>query len=73
MYLQYRVRFEDSQGVELKEPIEGFMPPEKNQVVVDSSKRRMLYAMRFLLLDPSRLETLMGPWLCRKYIGANLI
>ena len=71
MYLQYKIRYEDGQGNELKEPFEGFLPPEKNQVVVDSSKRRMLYAMRFLLLDPSRLETLMGPWLCRKYPGAS--
>jgi hypothetical protein len=73
MYLQYRVRFEDEQGNELKEPIEGYLPPEKDQIVVDSSRRRFLYAMRFLLLEPSRMNTLMGPWLCKQYPGASEI
>lgn len=73
MYLEYRVRFDDEQGNEVKEPIEGYLPPEKDQIVVDSSKRRLLYAMRFLMLDPDRLNSLMSPWLCRQYPGASEI
>lgn len=73
MYLQYVVRFEDENGNETREPLEGYLPPEKDQVVVDSSRRRLLYAMRFLILDRNRLETLMGPWLCREHPGASSI
>lgn len=73
MYLQYKVRFEDEQGNETKESVEGFLPPEKEKVVIDSSRRRFLYAMRFLLLDPNRLETLFEPWLCREFPGASSI
>lgn len=73
MYLEYRVRFEDEQGNETREPIEGYLPPEKDQIVVDSSRRRMLYAMRFLMLDQNRLHALMAPWLCRQHPGASEI
>ena len=73
MYLAYRVRFDDENGNEVKEPLEGFLPPEKDQIVLDSSKRRLLYAMRFLVLDPNRLNLLMGPWLCRQHPGASEI
>jgi hypothetical protein len=73
MYLEYRVRFEDEQGNEVKESVEGFLPPEKDQIVIDSSKRRLLYAMRFLLLDQDRLHALMAPWLCRQYPGSSTL
>jgi len=72
MYLSYRVHFEDT-GATTKEPIEGFLPPEKKQIVVNSSRRRMLYALRFLLLDPSRFQTILEPWLCRQFPGASEI
>ena len=73
MYLTYRVRYEDAAGNELREPEEGYLPPEKDQMVMDSSKRRLLYSMRFLVIDPRRLESLMGPWLCRQHPGASEI
>lgn len=67
MYLHYRVDYES------KESTEGYLPPEKDQLVVDSSRRRFLYAMRFLLLDSTRFETLLGPYLCRQNPGASKI
>lgn len=73
MFIRFKVEFEDDYGNELKEPIEGFIPEEKESVVMDSSKRRFLYAMRFLILDHRRLETIMGPYLCKKYPEASRI
>ena len=73
MYYKVRVFFEDEHGNEIKEPEEIFFPPEKGQIVVDSSKRRLLYAMRFLTLDSSRLTSLMGPWICRDHPGASRV
>jgi hypothetical protein len=73
MFIQYFVRFENEEGVELKEAVEGFFPPEKEQIVIDTSKRRMLYAMRFLITDEKRMKVLLGPFLCRQYPGASTI
>jgi len=50
--------------------MEQFFPPEKSQIVTDSSERRLLYAMRYLVLDPRRIEVILGPWLCRLHPGA---
>lgn len=71
MYFQYKVRFEDEQGNTLKEPIEDYLPPTKEKLVFNSSERRLLYAMRFLIIDPVRTEQIMAPWLCRTYPGAS--
>src|SRR6185312_6105947 len=60
-------------GADLKEPLVGFIPPEKKHIVIDSSKRRFLYAMRFLLLDNNRMQTILGPWLCRENPGATRV
>ncbi len=73
MYFSYSVHFENDQGEELKPSIQEYLPPEKDQIVTDSSKRRLLYAMRFLALDPHRLQVLMAPWICREYEGATRI
>lgn len=73
MYLRYFVEFLDSDGNELQEPIEGFVPPDKEKISIDSSERRFLYAMRFLIIDQSRMETLLGPWLCKRYAGATFV
>jgi hypothetical protein len=63
MYYEYQIFFKDEKA----EPIVGFIPPQKEQVVVESSDRRMLYAMRFLLLDQRRIERILIPYLCRKF------
>jgi len=47
--------------------LETFFPPEKIQLVTDSSARRLLYAMRYLFMDPRRIDVLLAPWLCRSY------
>ncbi|MGZ3772069.1 MAG: hypothetical protein ACXVCY_08205 [Pseudobdellovibrionaceae bacterium] len=73
MYLRYTVRYVDSQGIEIKEPVEDFFPKEKNQAVHAVSRKRDLYAMRFMLLDSKRLRILLGPWLCRQYPGATSV
>lgn len=64
MYIHYFAHFEDG------EPVEGYIPPEKEKIVIDTSKRRFLYAMRFLILDEKRMKVLLGPYLCRKHPGA---
>jgi hypothetical protein len=73
MFYKYRVFFEDELGNETQPTIEGFFPPEKTHVVIDSSKRRLLYSMRFLTIDPSRIRSLMGPWLCKQHTGARRV
>jgi hypothetical protein len=69
MYIQYFVHFDDDQ----KDPVEGYLPPEKEKIVVDSSKRRFLYAMRFMIVDENRLKIILGPFLCRQYPGASSV
>ena len=73
MYFSYTVHFENDQGEDLKPSVQEFLPPEKDQIVTDSSKRRLLYAMRYLALDPHRLQVLMAPWICREFAGASRI
>ncbi len=73
MFYRYKIYFESPVGEELKESIEGFFPPEKTHIVIDSSKRRLLYSMRFLTIDPSRIKSLMAPWLCKQYPGASRV
>jgi len=73
LYLKYMVEFYDDDGVETQEAIEAYIPAEKEKISMDSSDRRFLYAIRFLLLDERRLETVLGPWLCRYYSGATAI
>ncbi|MGZ3817133.1 MAG: hypothetical protein ACXVCA_08220 [Bdellovibrio sp.] len=73
MYLRYTVFFTDADGNEVKEPIENYFPAEKNKGVHSLSRKRDLYAMRFMIIEPTRLQNLMGPWLCRQYEGASSV
>ncbi len=73
MFIQYNIRFEDADGLDLKDPKEGYFPPEKTRIVIDSSERRFLYAMRFLILDEKRMKVLLGPFLCRQNPGATAV
>lgn len=72
-YIHYYVHFEDESGNSTQEPIEAYLPEEKREIVMDSSKRRMLHSIRFISLDESRTEKLLAPWLCRKYPGASFL
>lgn len=69
MYIHYFVHFDD----ESQEPFEGYIPPEKEQIVIDSSRRRFLYAMRFMIIDENRLKVILGPFLCRQHPGASMV
>lgn len=69
MYYQYTIYFD----VEDKEPFVDFIPPQKEQIVTNSSDRRMLYAMRYLALDSNRLEGVLLPYLCRKFSNSSRI
>jgi len=73
MYLRYTVRYLDSEGNETREPVDGFFPEEKNQGISDPRKKRNLYAMRFMVIDPKRLKVFFGPWLCKQYPGATSV
>lgn len=69
MYISYVVNFpEDS-----KDSVAGYIPPEREKIVVDASERRFLYAMRFMIVDDKRLKKILGPYLCKKYEGASSI
>ncbi len=73
MYIHYTAYFQDSDGNEVKEPVEGYFPEEKNKGIKQATKKRDLYAMRFMVIEPKRLRILMGPWLCKQYPGATSI
>lgn len=67
MYIHYFVHFDETEN---QDPFEGYIPPEKDKIVIDSSQRRFLYAMRFLILDQDRMKKLLAPFLCRQHPGA---
>lgn len=73
MFLQYNIHFEGAEGEELRPPLAGYIPEEKSDVVIDGSKRRFLYAVRYLMLDPRRLELILGPYFCRTHSGASSV
>lgn len=73
MYIRYTVRYLDTDGNETKESVEGYFPEEKNKGVSAASRKRDLYAMRFMVIEPKRLRILMGPWLCKQYPGSTSI
>ncbi len=69
MYISYVVNFKD----ESQEPYQGYIPPQKKEIVIDTSERRLLYAMRFMIIDEKRLSLILGPYLCRQNQGARSI
>ncbi|NUN07048.1 MAG: hypothetical protein HUU57_14970 [Bdellovibrio sp.] len=73
MYIRYHVYFIGPEGVETQEPIENYFPLEKNTPVLDLARKRDLYAMRFMVIEPKRLKTYFGPWLCRRHPGASSV
>lgn len=73
MYFRYRVFFRNEWLEDLEPPIEGFFPHDRDQRAPSLSEQRELYAMRFLIIDPRRVETILGPWLCRQYPGASAV
>lgn len=73
MYIHYTIHYLDDDGNETKETVEGYCPQEKNKGNMIASRKRDLYAMRFMVIEPKRLRILMGPWLCRQFPGATSV
>jgi len=73
MYFKYVAYFENENGETTKEPIEEYIPNTKNEVVLQSSRRRVLYYMRYMILDTQRIEKVLSKWLCRKNPGATRV
>mgnify|MGYP000364266901 CR=1 FL=1 len=59
MYFRYELNFENGTSRA------GLFPAEGEQPTANMSRRRDLYLMRFLVLDMSRIEHYLAPWLCR--------
>jgi hypothetical protein len=72
MYIRYIIHY-GNEGSEEKEAVEAYFPPEKNKGIFSITRQRELYAMRFMVIDPMRLKTLFGPWLCRQYPGSSYV
>jgi hypothetical protein len=73
MYLKFTLFEEDELGQPQADPRTISMPEERDRGVWDLGRRRDLYAMRYFMLDPRRLEAVVGPWLCRHYAPVSVI
>ncbi len=65
MYFQYSVTRKDQSSEEESEVL--YIPPEKNKGPFGNTKRRLMYSMRYMVLDQRRVDALLGPWLCRRH------
>jgi hypothetical protein len=73
MYFKYDVIFEDDYGQVTGETIEDYFPTNKDDVDLRLDHRRFSYAMRWLALDPSRVQQFFIPMICREYPKAKKI
>jgi hypothetical protein len=73
MYFRYNIYFKNDRWEDIKDPIEGYFPAGKEYGPYSTSERRELYAMRYMILDPRRVDKFLGPWLCKQYEGATNI
>lgn len=73
MYFRYTIYFKNDFLEDIKDPVEGYFPEGKEDAPQTSSGRRELYAMRYMILEPSRVDKFLGPWLCKQYEGATHI
>lgn len=73
MYISYDIEYLDEQGESQRGDERGTFPQASRHMVLDSNTRRELYAMRFMMIAPNRVQALFGPWLCREHPGATLI
>ena len=70
LYFEYKITFPLAEGKSSRETLQGFFPPEKTNVVLNTSERRRLYAMEYLMVNPMQIDALVAPWLCRSYPNA---
>jgi hypothetical protein len=73
MYFKYTIYFRNELLEDLKEPVEGYFPKEKDKGAYGAAERRELYAMRYMIIDPKRVDKFLGPWLCKKFEGASSV
>lgn len=73
MYLRYTLHFEDANGEQILDSVEGYFPPEKNKRILNEVKKRAQYAMRFMIVDPKRIKVFFGPWICRQNPTASAV
>lgn len=71
MYLRLQLHWQNEDGSFARDSEELFFPRARDLREMDLSKRRELYAMRYLMLDPRRVEALFGPWVCGRYQGLS--
>lgn len=73
MYIRAVIRYQDTDGTLIKDSAEFYLPKDKEKIVIDSGERRFLYAMRFLMISPLQIETILIPYLCKVYPGATSV
>lgn len=69
MYFRIVLRYEDPE----KDSVEFYIPEETDRISLESSKRRFLYAVRYMLLSPDRIQNFLGPYYCRLYEGIEAV
>lgn len=70
MYIRYLVYKTAKPNQEEAEPEEYFYPEEKMFATSNLAKRRNLYVMRFLAINPERFSSFFVPWVCRNHPDA---
>jgi len=73
MYFRYYVYYEDSYGNQLKDPEELYYPEQKDGSNFAMNIRRQNYMMRFMAIDPSRIQNYFAPWICKQHPGATRV
>ena len=73
MYLKFTIYYPDVEGEPSKEPLEIFMPSAKGEGVWNQGEKRQLYAMRYMVVYPQRIEGVLGPCLCKQHPGAEVV
>lgn len=73
MYIRYTLHFENEAGDSLRDPEEGYFPPQRDRRISNELDKRVQYAMRFMLIEPKRIKVFLGPWLCRQNPEASLV
>lgn len=66
--IEYKVRFSEISGTPT---LTQTLPEWYDKGTLSPNERRDLYLTRFLMMDPTRLASLFGPWMCRKYPEAS--
>lgn len=70
-YLEYTFSYAQDDDALESEP--RLLPERREGFGVSDYYNRQLYAMRFLSLDPVKLENYLVPWLCRKDPKAQMV